>query len=69
MNTIYQLRDNNTDELLGLYTFEDKLTSDEQISIWFFDYKRGIEIYDDFDCYLESKDIKFERLFVEEVYV
>jgi len=69
MNTIYQLRDNDTDELLGLYIFEDSNVGDEQISIWYFDYKRGIEIYDDFDCYLDSKNIKFERLFTEEVYV
>ena len=69
MNTIYQLRDNDTDELLGLYTFQNNSIDSEQITIWYFDYIRGIEIYDNFDCYLDSKEVIYERSFTEEIYV
>lgn len=64
MNTIYQLRDNDTDKDIGLYTFEDNSLNIEELYKL---YQKSNEW--EFDVYLEKCSIHFTRLFVEEIYV
>lgn len=68
MNTIYQLRGDITNVVLGLYMFDDVTVTDQQIRYYYFNFAQD-ENFEDFDSYLKAKNVKFTRLFVEEVYV
>jgi hypothetical protein len=73
MSTIYQLRDDETDELLGLYTFESDTMTEFYIKEEYHKFKTSEEYENEdnmtFDYWLESKHIGFQRLFTEEIYV
>ena len=69
MNTIYQLRDNDTDEEIGLYTFEKRDITESKIKKLYEEYLNNVDNYEDFESYLNSCGIEYTRLFIEEVYV
>lgn len=67
MKTLYQLRDEITDENIGLYTFKNVENYEKIISLYTEYKKEGKE--ENFDEYLMNNNIDFTRLFVEEIYV
>jgi hypothetical protein len=67
MNTLYQLRDEITDENIGLYTFKNVENYENVISLYT-EYKKERK-EENFDEYLMNNNIDFTRLFVEEIYV
>jgi hypothetical protein len=66
-DTVYEIRRNSNDELIGHYSFEDGIMNIFKFKELFNAYEKQEEYT--FDQWLDKNNIKVIRLFKDEIYV